>query len=84
MEENKFFNYISAENNAKILSCTSEKENFKCSNILTSIDKVRKYNFHKIKIINIKNIAFMGFYLRLPSRNNHRYFKLKRIPKNKI
>ena len=35
------FNYISEENNAKILSCSSEKENCKISNILSSIEKVR-------------------------------------------
>ena len=40
MEKKSIFNYISEENNAKISSCTSENENYKCSNILSNIEKV--------------------------------------------
>ena len=41
MEKNEIFNYISTENNAKILFCTSENENCKCINILSNKEKVR-------------------------------------------
>ena len=41
MESIQILNYISEENNAKILSCSSEKENFIISNVLSNIEKVR-------------------------------------------
>ena len=50
MEDKNFFNYISKENNAKISFCTSENGAYKCSNILSSIEKVRIYYNNHIKI----------------------------------
>ena len=44
METKTFFNYISEENNAKISFCTSEYGAYKCSNILSSTEKVSMYN----------------------------------------
>ena len=43
MEAKTFFNYISEENNAKISFCTSEYGAYKCSNILSSKEKVSMY-----------------------------------------
>ena len=48
-EENKFYNYISDKNNAKIAFYTSQSSICYCSNILTDNIKVRKnrvYGFH--------------------------------------
>ena len=45
MEKKSFYNYISEENNAKISFCTSENKNYKCSNILSNIEKVRILKF---------------------------------------
>ena len=40
MENEEIKNYISEENNAKIVFCTSENKNFKISNILSDEEKV--------------------------------------------
>lgn len=40
MKSNEIKNYISEENNAKIVFCTSENNSYKSSNILSDIEKV--------------------------------------------
>ena len=40
MENDEIKNYILEENNAKIIFCTSENNNFKIANILSDIEKV--------------------------------------------
>ena len=60
MEKKEIINYISTENNPKIEFCSSEKENCKCINILSDIEKVRIYFFNKNQIL-LKFIELMGF-----------------------
>ena len=63
MEAKNFFNYISEENNAKISFCTSEYGDYKCSNILSSNEKVSIYNSNRNQNFLLKNRIY-GF----PSR----------------
>ena len=81
MEAKTFFNYISEENNAKISFCTSEYGVYKCSNILSTNEKVSIYHNHQNILLKIE---IMGFPLGFTSRNNHRYIKFKSVSKNKI
>ena len=60
MEAKTFFNYISEENNAKISFCTSEYGAYKCSNILSSNEKVSIYNNIQNQNILLKNRIY-GF-----------------------
>ena len=60
MEKKEIINYISTENNAKIEFCSSEKEIYKCINILSEIEKVRIFFFNKNQIL-LKLIGIMAF-----------------------
>ena len=68
MSSKKIQNYISLDNNAKIIFCTSENNSFLSSNILTDEEKViKKINYSYIIFL----IEFLDFDAWVTTRNNY-------------